>query len=245
MNTKVQEIMSKVILADKTVHIKLLGDSITHGMGGEGFLQSGAPIVEDFKRNPDGYCWAKLFKDFMEAQYNCTVTNNACSGVTIEFLLEHFDTLVSEEDDIIICAIGTNNRNASYDLGKKPDKQEFLKQFRDKIVLLNDKIKAAGKKVIFIANIPCVKKNDYALFNDEQRFWRVINLKDVQDAYVSASYMCGFPLICLYSLFLKTCKDRGLDYETLFDDGLHPNNAGYDLMFELILRELGLAEIPD
>ena len=93
-----------------------------------------------------------------------------------------------------------------------------------------------------MASIPSARKNEYAEYNEEQRFWRIFHMSDVQDAYVSASYKYGFSLICLYSLFLKACKDRNLDYEALLDDGVHPNDKGYDLMFELILREMGLAE---
>ena len=105
MNREAAKIFSKVILSDRTIHIKLLGDSITHGVGGTGFEQTGEPIVPGWSRNPDGYCWAKQFKEYMEAQFNCTVTNNACTGTKIEFILANFDTLVDAEDDIIICTI--------------------------------------------------------------------------------------------------------------------------------------------
>ena len=63
MNTKAASVFSKIILSDKKINIKLLGDSITHGVGGTGFVQNGEPIVAGFARNPDGYCWAKQFKE--------------------------------------------------------------------------------------------------------------------------------------------------------------------------------------
>ena len=66
MNREISKIMSKLVLADKTIHVKLLGDSITHGVGGSRFSQNGEPVVEQFCRNKDGYCWAKMFKDYME-----------------------------------------------------------------------------------------------------------------------------------------------------------------------------------
>ncbi|MBQ3100380.1 MAG: hypothetical protein IJC50_05245, partial [Clostridia bacterium] len=59
----------KKVLSKGNIRIKLLGDSITHGLGGVGFEQDGEPIVEGFARNPNGYCWAKLFKDYMQEKY--------------------------------------------------------------------------------------------------------------------------------------------------------------------------------
>jgi len=56
MNIPVIKLMSKVILAEKTVNIKLLGDSITHGVGGTGFEQNGEVIFGSFRRSPDSYC---------------------------------------------------------------------------------------------------------------------------------------------------------------------------------------------
>ena len=57
MNKKVAEIIGKVFSADRLINIKLLGDSITHGVGGSGFLQDGEPIVAEFSRNKNGNCY--------------------------------------------------------------------------------------------------------------------------------------------------------------------------------------------
>ena len=100
------------IVKNKTnPRIKLLGDSITHGVGGDGFKQDGEPIVGEFRRNPLGYCWAKNFAAVMAERYGAAVINNACTGTNIEFVIENFDTLVDPCDDLVICTIGTNNRH--------------------------------------------------------------------------------------------------------------------------------------
>ena len=100
MNTKVMEIMSKVVFAEKTVKIKLLGDSITQGVGGTGYAEDGEIFIDGYAYNDNGYCWANLFKEHMESHYDCSVTNKACSGKAIEFLMENYDTLVDKDDDI-------------------------------------------------------------------------------------------------------------------------------------------------
>jgi len=45
MNTEIVKIFSKVVLARNTVKIKLLGDSITHGVGGSGYREIKTPIA--------------------------------------------------------------------------------------------------------------------------------------------------------------------------------------------------------
>ena len=89
MNSSVSKIINKVVLTEKNINIKLLGDSITQGVGGSGFDQKGQHIVQNFFRNEEGYCWANLFKKHMQRQFNCVVTNNACTGTGIEFIINN------------------------------------------------------------------------------------------------------------------------------------------------------------
>ena len=237
MNREAAKIFSKVILSDRTIHIKLLGDSITHGVGGTGFEQNGEPIVPGWSRNPDGYCWAKQFKEYMEAQFNCTVTNNACTGTTIQFVLEHFDELVDEEDDIILCTIGTNNRHQYFHDHPRHTRLEHMELFYQNILALYEKMKRAGKDFIFMANIPASAENE----KDGEDYYRLFHMNDVHDLYVKASLACDFPLISLYTLFLEYCEQRDIALDSLLDDGLHPNDKGYDVIFTLLLDEIGIA----
>ncbi|MBE6912079.1 MAG: SGNH/GDSL hydrolase family protein [Ruminococcaceae bacterium] len=238
MKREIAKIMSKLVLADKTVNIKLLGDSITHGVGGTGFEQNGELIAAEFRRNPDGYCWAKQFKEHCEATYNCKVTNNACTGTTINFILENFDTLVSPEDDIVICTIGTNNRHQFFVDGPKKTRDEMMKNFYGWVIELHNKFKAANKDVIFVANIPACTNNE----QDTCEYWRILHMNDINDLYLKASAECGFPLISMYNAMVEYCELSEITLEELLDDGLHPNDRGYDIMFSLILRELGLGK---
>jgi len=241
MNIEVSKIFSKVILSDKKVRIKLLGDSITHGVGGTGYKQSGEKIVTNFARNPDGYCWAKQFKEHMEAQYNCEVVNNGCSGTNIQFIIEKFDFLVDPEDDIILCTIGTNNRHQYFQSGEKKSKQEYMEAFYNNIKALYEKFKIAGKDVIFCANIPASANNE----KDGENYWRIFHMCDVSDLYLKASIECGFPFISMYNAFLNYCEMKNIPLDSLLKDGLHPNDEGYDVMFKLIMDEIGLArKIP-
>lgn len=236
MNTLVKETFEKVISSGKPVKIKLLGDSITHGVGGTGFQQNGEHIVGDFYRNPDGYCWAKLFKEHMEAQYSCTVTNNGCSGTNIQFTIEYFDQLVDADDDLIICTIGTNNRHQHMEDLPKHTVQEHKDIFYSNILKLHEQFQKAGKDVIFVANIPASAENE----KDGPDYWRLIHMNDINALYTKAAEECGFPLISMYSAFLAYCESSGIEYDSLLADGLHPNDAGFAVMFRLLLEELGI-----
>ncbi|MBR3576269.1 MAG: SGNH/GDSL hydrolase family protein [Clostridia bacterium] len=237
MNIPVAKIMSKVILAEKTVNIKLLGDSITHGVGGTGWEQNGEHIMTSYYRSPDSYCWAKQFKDYMEENFNCTVTNNGCSGIRIQTIIENFDTLVDEKDDIIICTIGTNNRHQNFTEAPKLSRGELMQDVYENILKLYGMLKDTGKDIIMIANIPASAENE----KDGETYWRILHMNDINDLYTKASIECGFPFISMYNLFMEYCDMKNITVDSLLTDGLHPNDAGYDVMYKLIMKELGIA----
>lgn len=224
------EIISKSTQRQKKLQIKLLGDSITHGVGGTGFCQDGEPIVEGFARNPNGFCWAKLFKEYLEQNYKCSVINNACTGTNIEFIIENFQTLVESSDDIVICTIGTNNRHQYKNERQKKSREEFAKTFYNNILLLNEKFKQSQKPVIFMANIPASKENE----QDGADYWRILHMDDINAIYKKASLEKGFSFISLYDMFSNYIKENTLSLDCLLKDGLHPNDKGYTVMFELL-----------
>ena len=54
----------------KSMRIKLLGDSITHGMGGTGYSEDGEVIPgTTVKMNPNGYCWANRLRDLLQWKF--------------------------------------------------------------------------------------------------------------------------------------------------------------------------------
>lgn len=232
------EIIKDLLNSGKNVKIKLLGDSITHGSGGTDYKQDGEEFITGFRRNTKGYCWAKLFREYMEEKYNCTVINNGCSGTTIEYIIENFDILVDKDDDVVICTIGTNNRHKFFDqVPEKPDRQEMLDTFYSNILILNKKFTDANIKVIFVANIPASKANDY---EDGENYWRILHMCDIDALYKKAQAECGYPLISLYDLFIEYCEKENIFFETLLKDGLHPNDDGYRIMYELLIKEMDL-----
>lgn len=238
--SKAAALMQQTLTLDRHVHIKLLGDSITHGVGGTGFAMTGEDILSNMSRtmarNPDGYCWAKLFKEHMEGHYDCTVTNNAISGIELQFLLNHFHELVYDRDDLIICTIGTNDRHQHFSYGPKRTYEQQRQYVYDRIVQLHDKLTATGKDFILLANIPAAASDEV----DGEDYWRIIHMEDINELYKKAVAEFDFPFISMYDLFSAYCAEKQLAVDSLLADGLHPNDDGYRVMYDLIMHALGL-----
>ena len=230
-----KELFLEATKEKKNITVKLLGDSITHGVGGTGWEMKGEPIVEDFKRSPDSFCWAKLFADLMKEKYGATVVNNGCTGTTVQFIIEHFDALVSEEDDLIICTIGTNNRHRGKDLGDPPSREEWGKVFYDAVLTLDGMFSAKGKRVIFVANLPAAKGNEA----DGEAYYRILHMDDINEIYKRAREKAGFALISMYDLVSAYIGEKGILVDALLVDGLHPSDEGYKVMFSLLCEALG------
>ena len=67
-------------------------------------------------------------------------------------------------------------------------------------------------------------------------------MSDVHNIYLKASCVCGFPLISMYKLFIEYCEAKNIAFETLLADGLHPNDKGHEVIYNLILNEIGIAK---
>ena len=226
------DMLKESLETGKHLQIKLLGDSITHGVGGSGFEQNGELIVAGWARNPQGFCWAKLLKEYMQEKYSCSVINNACTGTNIEFMLRNFDTLVDENDDFIICTIGTNNRHQFFHEGEKKSREQIGTEFYENVLKLNGEFEKRGKKVIFMANIPASVANE----QDGADFWRILHMDDITTIYKRAQEKAGFALISLYDFFGEYCSQNGVALDSLLRDGLHPNDEGYRVMFEILKK---------
>ena len=224
-----KEIISRVF--DKSIHtnIKLVGDSITHGQGGSGFAQDGEVIGtffgNEYRRNDNGYCWANSFKSYLEEKFNCTVTNNAVMGTSTVELVNNFDSLVSNTDDIVICMYGTNNRINTY--GKD--------SFEPNLQTIIDNCKTKDIELILMANIPCSVAQE--VNKTETNF----HMEDVNHSIAKICAKNNMEYVNVYQKFIDYCWYTNKTIDSLLTDGLHPNDEGYDVMFKIICGELGIA----
>jgi lysophospholipase L1-like esterase len=220
---------------DLPFKIVLGGDSITHGVGGTGFAQDGGIILatgsRTWSRNPNGYCWAKLFKEYIEANYNATVTNNGCTGSNSAIWSSHKEDLIPEDANLLILMTGTNDRNGS---GTLTTKAAILNAYYQNLVSVVSHCKAQGTDVILMSPIPASAANEA----EDGRIVHCFELNAVVQR-VAAEYNLEY--INMYNAIYYHVQENGLDLTTLLGDGLHPNDEMYRLMYYKILRELDLA----
>lgn len=226
-------ILADLIFTTETKKIKLIGDSITHGMGSSDFKQS--TDESDFLfnvgkfpqyRNYGVKCWAGMLKTYLEEKFNCTVTNNGTSGATAQQLVDNWDAIVSADDDVIICMIGTNDRGKT------------LATIYQSIVALYEKAQANNQKIIFMSAPPTSVANE-----TENNF--IVHMEDIDNLYNYVNNTLNVGYISIYKHFLNYCREHNIEIDTLLADGLHPNDEGYKLMFEIILENLGFGRKRD
>ncbi len=210
--------------------IKLIGDSITAGVGGTGYDASssggGVPLWDGTYTNVKGTCWANMLKDYWEKKYGCTVLNYGYSGISSSHIIDHIDTLVEDTDDVVVCMIGTNDRIT----GRNTDLAGYITKMQQIVNL----VRAKGKDLVLMANIP-------ASVSNEVDIPRVFHMEDVDNAVAYVASQNAMEYVSVYKLFTEYCKYTETSIDSLLNDGLHPNDKGYGVMFELISNALGIA----
>ena len=231
-NHIIDSIDADKVLADvvaKPMTIKLIGDSITAGFKGTGYNATstggGVQIDGDVYTNVAGHCWANSLKAYWEEKFpTCTVKNYGWTGLNSATMLQEWQYLVDDDDDVLICTIGTNDRAA----------RSNLAQYIYNLEAIVFRALYAGKKIILMANIPASLTNETS---GDKNF----HMEDVEHAVWYVSNKRRVPFINLFELFTNYCQERDIDMNTLLADGLHPNDDGYDVMFYLITNALGIS----
>ena len=112
--------------------------------------------------------------------------------------------------------------------------EQHTRRFYDLIFKLHGMLKNAGKDFIFIANIPASASDEV----DGPTYWRIMHMNDIDELYKKAWCDLQFPFISLYDLFRAYCAEHDRTVDSLLIDGLHPNDEGYDVIFELLTKAL-------
>lgn len=189
-----------------TIKIKLIGDSITYGVGAT---------------NRETTSWAGLMKTYFESMFNCTVTNNGVSGQDSAYIVNNLSTLISNDDNIVICMIGTNNRVTGANL------------YND-MITISQYCEERNIKFIPMCSIPANNA-------DETSAYRTYHMDKVNHLLTAFAEDYQYELIDLYTEFYKFCQFNDTTLTSYLSDGLHPNDAGYYVMYRLICDKLGCA----
>ena len=234
---RISDIMSKIIFANSPVKIKLIGDSTTAGQGGTGYTNDathGELILTDdgygsYYTNPDGYCWANLFKSYFEDHFNCTVTNFGCSGMRVHRMVLYLDTLIAEDDDIVIFMGGLNDRNDN-------SAHTTLQNLASDIQAIIDYCLSHNKSIVIMSPIPTL---------DNETGTKNFKTDDIDHVYMYLANLNKMEYISVFEKINDYCLNSGTALSSLLkSDSLHPNDTGYSMMYYAICTGLGINVYP-
>ena len=224
----IQELLHK-----PNVRINIIGDSIAAGAGSTGAYKTEQLIFEDtkqfFRRIAPNSWWGLLEAYLKKKNATLTVTNNGCGGAYSYQIKNHLEDIISEEDDIVFILMGLNDR-------KRKDGRNELKENSEKIL---DELISRGKMVVVLTPNPSVYSNEYY----ENRLYHTDEVVEILRKV--AKNKC-VRLIDLYQYILDYLNDHNQKIDDIIfnpdgvGDGLHPGDFVQKLMFEKIIKELGI-----
>ena len=218
LSTRPNHKIASMIRNGEISKIKVIGDSITHGVGGTGFQESfgdGEVIcVADgmnvsFRVNNSGCCWANKFKNYIETKYpNVSVDCWGTRGMSTETWLNDGSTfdgvrkscleqLISDEDDLVVCMIGTNDRT------HRKNTEEFSLYMQQVIEYILNR----GKKLLLLASVPASLANETEVYDDgskKQHF----HMEDVNNLICHFANRYGVWFISLYNAMNRYLSKR-------------------------------------
>lgn len=236
-----------LIRSGEITKIKVIGDSITHGVGGTGFQQTYGDgnvicIIDEmpgsngysFRVNTKGVCWANIFKKYIETKYpyvsvNCWGTRGMSAhswltrGHTENNVFKNcLEQLITDEDELVICMIGTNDRSQGAN----------IEEFALNMTTVINYILGKGKKLLLMSSLPASLSNEN---NGTQNF----HMEDVNNLLCNFANNYNLWFVSLYNEVNKYLRNSKTSLNSILGDGLHPNDEGYDLMYKLLLEALG------
>lgn len=197
----------------------IFGDSITYG-----HCDREGGWVARLRRYIDE---SGLSKDEGFSIYNLGV-----SGDNTEDLLKRFDseTRAREKEDLaFIFAIGINDAqylNTEQRLRVSPEK------FGQNIKELIDRVDAYSQKVIFVGLTPVDEDRTTPIPWDTIKFYFNKNIEKYNRLIKNICAEKRVDFVDVWPEFNK------VDHTKLLDDGLHPNEKGHKLIFELVKNNL-------
>jgi len=204
------------------VQLLIFGNSITYGSWDKegGWVQRLRNFVDE--------------KNTSNPTYYCLIYNLGVPGDTVEEILERFESetksrLDENEELILIFQVGLNDSVYLND----EDEQRFLVEvFQDNIKTLIKISKRFAKKIIFLGLTPVEDKKVDPIPWDKNKSYKNELIKDFNAKLKETCNKREVGFIDIYEKFIEN------NYESLLDDGVHPNTEGHKRIFEIVKEYL-------
>jgi lysophospholipase L1-like esterase len=207
------------------VRVLVFGASITQGF----WDTEGGWAVRLYKH----YAKLKLREITAEDDYP-DVFNLGISGDTSKDLLRRFESetsarLTNQRQGAIIFSIGTNNAITN----KQGELVSPLSTYKEDLEQLIEKARQLTTKIMFVELVPCEEDRTTPVF------WRDIYYRNKDIAAVNGviRQVANDNQIKFVEVF-EPMRQKMSDGAEFFADGLHPNDAGHQFIFERVQPEL-------
>ena len=230
VNTRFKNIFSITKnIQGKTV--KLIGDSITAGVGSSDYSCTGETIYDTQKANVGVKCWAGKLKTYLENNFSCTVNNFGVAGFRSYSILEVISNLIKDVDDIIICMIGTNNRLVDNGITRLESDLKAIYEY----------VKNLGKEIIFISPIAGTLEEETSTGSvGATKYFQNYNVDNI---YHKVCSELNIEYISLYKLLQDYLENTSTNLASILNsDQQHPTDEGYNILYNLILKSLGFSD---
>lgn len=227
----------KNLKANNISKIKLIGDSITAGYFSTGYeLPASNPlIITDSDGNSyheasyTCYSWANDFRDYLNKNFpSVKFYNYGIEGKSAKWFNNYKNKVISDED-IVFVMLGTNDRWHC----------KTVDEYKTNLEQLLDYINSNSKEMIVLTPPPTELELNK---NEKQPDNFNFTIKDVVNTINLVCKEKGYETINIYSEFMKQVS---LDNpsELLQKGGNHPNDKGYDVIWNILEKNLGLRTI--
>ncbi len=209
------------------MRVLVFGDSIAHG-----FYDSKGGWVQRLATDMHTKTLAAMNSG---GDFYVEVHNLGVSGDTTEGVLDRIETEVEarrlyDGEDIIIIAIGTNDAILRDNIAIQ-DVYEFQEVFEE---LLKEAGNLADK--ILCVGLPAVDESltDPWKFSATGKQWKNNRIDLFEDTIKQAAERKDLPFVPIYDKYASFMKAG----KKLHSDGLHPNDAGHELIYQLVKPKL-------
>lgn len=217
--------------------IKLIGDSITEGVGATGHVSPPTNAGQVIFNNGAGTVfyeaaytdntWANLFRNYIQVNFpTVQFVNAGIGGKSSKWANANKQYWVSNSEDVTIVMLGTNDR---WDCADTTEFKTNLEQFLDYV-------DARSNLMIVMSPPPAQSDSDTVTFH--------FGMKEVDRVITELCIAKNYIHISNYRNFLKIANEKKLPFNSILQDssGSHPLDKGYTIIWQSIQQALGVID---
>jgi lysophospholipase L1-like esterase len=231
----------KKLNENQITKIKLIGDSITAGVGDIGYysgstreivFRNGSMVYEtgtDWDVFPS---WANLFRKFITNKYpTIDFFNAGVGGISTKEVVDTFLTdLVDENEDVVFVMLGTNDRSLT-----------TLEEYEMNISYLLDYINQRSNLMIVMSATPSLSDFSDETYTD-YAVGRQFGAREIDNVVTEVCSKNNYIHISNYRGLLDYASKRNVKISELLEEtGSHPKRRGHAVVWQNIQQRLGFA----